>query len=73
MDELMSKVREDNLITHDYLSIAVEFDTGQDITYYWSSELPVGAGFRCPIPTLDRARDPRGGPLRNGGARPVVQ
>ena len=51
MDELPSKVREDNLITHDYLSIAVEFDNGQDITYYWSSELPVGTGFRCPIPT----------------------
>jgi hypothetical protein len=51
MDELLSKVREDNLITHDYLSIAVEFDNGQDITYYWSSELPVGTGFRCPITT----------------------
>jgi len=51
MDELPSKMREDTLITHDYLSIAVEFDNGQDITYYWSSELPVGTGFRCPIPT----------------------
>ena len=51
MDQLPSKTREDNLITHDYLSIAVEFDNGQDLTYYWSSELPVGTGFRCPIPT----------------------
>ena len=49
MDQLPSKTREDNLITHDYLSIAVEFDNGQDITYY--CELPVGTGFRCPIPT----------------------
>ncbi len=51
MEELPSKVREDVLLTHDYLSIAVEFDNGQDITYYWSAELPEGTGFRCPIPT----------------------
>jgi hypothetical protein len=51
MDQLPSRVREDTLPTHDYLSIAVEFDNGQDITYYWSAELPVGTGFRCPIPT----------------------
>jgi len=51
MDELPSKTREDSLITHDYLSIAVEFDNGQDLTYFWSSELPVNTGFRCPIPT----------------------
>jgi hypothetical protein len=29
----------------------VEFDNGQDITYYWSAELPVGTAYRCPIPT----------------------
>jgi len=51
IDQLPSPVREDTLPTHDYLSIAVEFDNGQDITYFWSSELPVGTGFRCPIPT----------------------
>jgi hypothetical protein len=51
MDKLPSKTREDNLITHDYLSIAVEFDNGQDITYFWSCELPLEATFRCPIPT----------------------
>lgn len=51
MDELPSKVREDSLPTHDYLSIAVEFDNGQDITYFWSAELSVETGFRCPIPT----------------------
>lgn len=51
MDELPSKVREDTLPTHDYLSIAVEFSNGQDITYFWSSELPLETGFRCPIPT----------------------
>lgn len=51
IDELPSRVREDTLPTHDYLSIAVEFDNGQDITYFWSAELPIGQGFRCPIPT----------------------
>ncbi|MGR9014506.1 MAG: DUF3047 domain-containing protein, partial [Gammaproteobacteria bacterium] len=35
IDTLPSSVREDTLPTHDYLSIAVEFDNGQDITYYW--------------------------------------
>jgi len=28
----------------------VEFDNGRDITYYWSSELPVGTGYDCPLP-----------------------
>jgi hypothetical protein len=51
MDALPSAVREDTLPTHDYLSIAVEFDNGQDITYYWSAELPPETFFRCPIPT----------------------
>lgn len=35
---------------HDYLSVAVEFDNGQDITWFWSSNLEVGTGFRCPYP-----------------------
>jgi hypothetical protein len=51
VEELPSKTREDSLATHDYLSIAVEFDNGQDLTYFWSSQLPVDMGFRCPIPT----------------------
>lgn len=51
MDTLPSAIREDTLPTHDYMSIAVEFDNGQDITYYWSAELPVGTAYRCPIPT----------------------
>lgn len=51
IDTLPSTVREDTLPTHDYLSIAVEFDNGQDITYYWSAELPPETVFRCPIPT----------------------
>jgi hypothetical protein len=51
---LPSLVSENTLGTHDYLSIAVEFDNGQDMTYLWSSSLPVGTAFRCPIPWWDK-------------------
>lgn len=51
IDCLPSAVAEDTLPTHDYLSIAVEFDNGRDLSYFWSAELPVGNHFQCPIPT----------------------
>jgi hypothetical protein len=50
VEELPSRLPEDQLNSHDYLSIAAEFDDGQDLTYFWSSSLPVGKAFRCPIP-----------------------
>lgn len=50
VDELPSNLREDTVPSHDYMSIAVEFDNGRDITYYWSSTLPVGTGYDCPLP-----------------------
>jgi Protein of unknown function (DUF3047) len=50
VEELPSRLPEDQLTSHDYLSIAAEFDDGQDLTYFWSSSLPVGKAFRCPIP-----------------------
>lgn len=50
VDQLPSDIREDAVPSHDYLSIAVEFDNGRDITYYWSSSLPVGTGYDCPLP-----------------------
>lgn len=50
VDELPTDLPEDTLASHDYLSVAVEFDDGQDITYYWSSSLPVGTAYRCPLP-----------------------
>jgi hypothetical protein len=50
VDELPTDLPEDTLPSHDYLSIAVEFDDGQDLTYYWSSSLPVGTAYRCPLP-----------------------
>jgi hypothetical protein len=51
VDELPIDLAEDTLPSHDYLSIAIEFDDGQDITYYWSATLPVGMVYRCPLPT----------------------
>ena len=51
VDSLPADLREDSLPSHDYLSIAVEFDDGQDLTYYWSAALPVGTVYRCPLPT----------------------
>jgi hypothetical protein len=46
---LPSQIAENVTAGHDYLSIAVRFDNGQDLTYMFSSTLPVGTGFRCPL------------------------
>lgn len=51
VDVLPTALPEDTAASHDYLSIAVEFENGRDITYYWSRELPVGKGYWCPLPT----------------------
>jgi hypothetical protein len=51
MDKLPCQLPENTLESHDYLSVAVEFDNGQDLAFFWSSQLPVDTGFRCPIPT----------------------
>jgi DUF3047 family protein len=51
VDELPAELPEDVLPTHDYMSIAVEFENGQDLTYYWSASLPAGTIYRCPLPT----------------------
>ena len=48
---LPSRLPEDEARSHDYLSIAVEFENGRDITYCWSWGLPVNHGFWCPLPT----------------------
>jgi hypothetical protein len=50
VSRLPSTLREDTVPSHDYLSIAVEFDNGRDITYYWSASLPEGYGYDCPLP-----------------------
>jgi len=54
IERLPSEHPENILPHHDYLSIAVEFENGQDLTYYWSVGLPVGSSFRCPISWWDK-------------------
>jgi hypothetical protein len=38
---------------HDYLSIAIEFDNGQDLTWMWSKELDAESHFGCPLEWWD--------------------
>jgi hypothetical protein len=52
-DKLPAQVAENSLPTHDYMSIAVEFDNGRDITFFWSNNLPIGMSFHCPLPGWD--------------------
>lgn len=50
VDKLPSPVSENHVPTHDYISIAVEFDNGRDLTFYWSRDLAEGTHFHCPLP-----------------------
>ena len=49
IDRLPSNNAEDSVANHDYLSVAVEFDNGKDLTYIWSSSLEPERAFQCPI------------------------
>jgi len=49
VEQLPSKLPETNAGTHDYLSIAIKFDDGQDLTYMWSSSVEKELHFRCPL------------------------
>lgn len=49
VDEHPSRSREDRAITHDYVSVATEFDNGRDLTWIWSSALARGEHFACPV------------------------
>jgi hypothetical protein len=49
LNELPSQLPEDTPLTHDYLSVALEFDDGQDLTWHWSCALPEGFAYRCPL------------------------
>jgi hypothetical protein len=51
IDALPSELPEDTALTHDYVSIAVEFSDGRDITYTWSRRLRPGHSYWCPLPT----------------------
>lgn len=49
IEQLPSELPEDLAFTHDYISIAVEFENGRDLTYMWSAGLDEGHIFRCPL------------------------
>lgn len=49
VDELPSQLPEDTTLTHDYLSVALEFDDGRDLTWQWSCALPEGFAYACPL------------------------
>lgn len=49
VDELPARLREDTTPTHDYLSLAIEFDNGLDLSYYWSASLPRERFYACPL------------------------
>jgi len=49
VDEHPSTEAEDRAMFHDYISLAAEFDNGLDLTWIWSSCLPVGRHFPCPV------------------------
>jgi hypothetical protein len=50
MDRIPGRRAEDTLITHDYMSVAVEFYDGRDLCYHWSVALPTETSYRCPLP-----------------------
>lgn len=54
VEQLPSRLPEHIQATHDYLSIAVEFDNGLDLTWMWSCALPVDTIFQCPLPWWDQ-------------------
>lgn len=51
VDELPATGAEDTPLAHDYMSLALEFENGQDLTWYWSAALPAGSHYTCPLPT----------------------
>jgi hypothetical protein len=54
VEQLPSQFAEHTQPTHDYLSIAVEFDNGLDLTWMWSAALPIDTIFQCPLPWWDQ-------------------
>ena len=54
LDEHPSTLAEDTHATHDYVSVATEFDNGRDLTWMWSSCLAPETWFDCPIKAWSR-------------------
>lgn len=49
VDEHPSREPENLAMSHDYISLAAEFDNGRDLTWIWSSSLARGTYFDCPV------------------------
>lgn len=49
LDRFASSRPEDTVRTHDYLSLACEFENGRDLTWFWSCALPTETHFGCPV------------------------
>jgi hypothetical protein len=49
VDALPGDGPEDTTWTHDYLSIAVLFDSGRDLSWFWSTALEPESAFACPV------------------------
>ena len=73
IDALPTARPEDAVASHDYLSVAVEFDNGQDLTYLWSAAMAPESSFRCRHSAMARARDPSGHAIGDGTARTMGQ
>ncbi|MET0343365.1 MAG: DUF3047 domain-containing protein [Polyangiales bacterium] len=51
VNQLPSVRAEDNALSHQYASLAVELDDGQDLSWYWSATLAPEHHYRCPFPS----------------------
>lgn len=50
VESLPGRAAENTVWTHDYLSIAAAFDTGRDLSWFWSTSLlPEDDAFDCPV------------------------
>lgn len=67
VESLPGEGPENTVWTHDHLSIAVRFDSGRDLSWFWSTSLtPEDDTFNCPV--RDRTHRETHVPVRRGPA-----
>lgn len=52
VNQLPSVRAEDLTPFHQYASLAIGFDDGQDLSWYWSASMEADAHYRCPFPSF---------------------
>ena len=72
VDALPSELPEDSALSHDYLSLAVEFERRPRHHLHLEPRARAGDELLVPAPDLEGPRAPRGGALGRGGARRVA-